>query len=79
VPLPEGPRIYLCTLKHDSGFVPNPFHGYCTLACCKPQIRRKARERGGWLASRRAARQPPCLCGASGPRVDVRAQVLEPA
>ena len=23
----------------DSGFAPNPFHGFCTLACCKPKIR----------------------------------------
>lgn len=24
----------------DSGFAPNPFFGLCTLACCKPNIRR---------------------------------------
>jgi hypothetical protein len=26
------------------GFAPNPFHGVCTLACCKPQIRKMAEE-----------------------------------
>lgn len=29
-------------LKNDTGFAPNPFGGYCTLACCKPTIRREA-------------------------------------
>ena len=29
---------------HDNGFAPNPFHGFCTLACCKPGIRRTAKE-----------------------------------
>ena len=29
-------------MKHDSGFAPNPFGRVCTLACCKPTIRRNA-------------------------------------
>ena len=29
-------------VRSDSGFSPNPFGGLCTLACCKPVIRRKA-------------------------------------
>lgn len=29
-------------MRVDSGFAPNPFHGTCTLACCKPLIRRLA-------------------------------------
>ena len=41
-------RISVYVLKHDSGFAPNPFHGWCTLACCKPTIRRKARP-GDWI------------------------------
>jgi hypothetical protein len=41
-------RIYVYVLKHDSGFAPNPFHGWCTLACCKPAIRSKARP-GDWV------------------------------
>ena len=32
----------------DAGFAPNPFHGYCTLACCKPVVRRVARV-GDWV------------------------------
>lgn len=32
------------TIEHDLGFAPNPFHGYCTLGCCKPKIRKKAQE-----------------------------------
>lgn len=27
-------------VRHDSGFSPNPFGRVCTLACCKPAIRR---------------------------------------
>ena len=30
-------------VRFDSGFAPNPFHGYCTLATCKPLIREHAR------------------------------------
>ena len=41
-------RIFAYILKVDSGFSPNPFHGWCTLACCKPAIRRKARP-GDWI------------------------------
>ena len=29
-------------VARDFGFAPNPFHGYCTLATCKPRIRNKA-------------------------------------
>lgn len=29
-------------VRYDIGFAPNPFGRYCTLACCKPEIRRKA-------------------------------------
>jgi hypothetical protein len=29
-------------VQHDKGFAPNPFYGVCTLACCKPRIRKKA-------------------------------------
>jgi hypothetical protein len=40
--------LYSYIVKHDSGFAPNPFFGYCTLACCKPGIRRKAKK-GDWI------------------------------
>lgn len=36
--------IYTYVVEHDLGFAPNPFHGVCTLACCKPQIRKHAQE-----------------------------------
>lgn len=29
-------------LDHDLGFAPNPFFGWCTLACCMPQVREHA-------------------------------------
>lgn len=35
-------------VDRDFGFAPNPFHGSCTLATCKPQIRKKA-EIGDWV------------------------------
>lgn len=41
-------RLYSYVLKHDTGFAPNPYHGFCTLACCKPRIRERA-EIGDWI------------------------------
>lgn len=41
-------KLYSYIIKHDTGFSPNPFHGYCTLACCKPVIRRTAKK-GDWV------------------------------
>lgn len=35
-------RLYSYIVTHDSGFSPNPFWGTCTLACCKPKIRKSA-------------------------------------
>ena len=37
-------------IEHDFGLAPNPFWGYCTLAVCKPQIRRsKNLTIGSWI------------------------------
>jgi hypothetical protein len=36
-------RVYSYIIDHDLGFAPNPFHGVCTLATCKPQIRKYAK------------------------------------
>lgn len=36
---------FLYKIEHDYGLAPNPFHGYCTLAVCKSQIRNSARLR----------------------------------
>jgi|SRR5262245_41495317 len=35
-------------VARDFGFAPNPFHGVCTLATCKPDIRSTARV-GDWI------------------------------
>jgi hypothetical protein len=40
--------LYAYVVTHDNGFAPNPFHGFCTLATCKPQIRERA-EVGDWV------------------------------
>lgn len=40
--------LYSYIVRYDSGFAPNPFYGYCTLATCKPKIRRYAKI-GDWL------------------------------
>ncbi|WP_296271756.1 hypothetical protein [Pseudomonas sp. UBA6323] len=42
------PKIYSYVIVHDSGFAPNPYGGVCTLATCKPVIRRTAKI-GDWL------------------------------
>jgi len=34
--------IFSYIVRSDSGFAPNPFFRFCTLACCKPLIRRTA-------------------------------------
>ena len=34
--------LYSYIVRYDHGFAPNPFHGVCTLACCKPVTRRVA-------------------------------------
>ena len=37
------PRSLLSyVVRYDSGFAPNPFHGFCTLATCKPRLRQNA-------------------------------------
>lgn len=38
------PKLYSYIVARDSGFAPNPFHGFCTLACCKPAIRKVAKK-----------------------------------
>lgn len=41
-------KIHSYVVKHDTGFSPNPFWGFCTLANCKPVIRRTAKI-GEWV------------------------------
>lgn len=33
-------RVFSYIVSRDYGFAPNPFHGFCTLADCKPVLRR---------------------------------------
>jgi len=49
-------ELYSYIVAEDTGFSPNPFWGHCTLACCKPVIRRTA-EVGDWVVglSRKSA------------------------
>ncbi|MCM2258540.1 MAG: hypothetical protein NDJ94_23155 [Vicinamibacteria bacterium] len=48
-------RVCLYVLSVDAGFSPNPFHGRCTLACCKPVIRRNGSP-GDWVVGVTPAR-----------------------
>ncbi|CAM6902034.1 hypothetical protein ACOJ84_001341 [Morganella morganii] len=41
-------HLYVYIITRDFGFAPNPFHGYCTLATCKPKIRKSAKV-GDWI------------------------------
>ncbi len=41
-------RLFSYIVTGDLGFSPNPFWGYCTLADCKPMIRKTARV-GDWI------------------------------
>ena len=40
--------LFSYCLRHDNGAAPNPFWGICTLAICKPVIRRTA-QMGDWV------------------------------
>ena len=51
-------RLYSYVVARDFAFAPNPFYGYCTLATCKPDIRKTAQV-GDWIigtASKRRGR-----------------------
>ena len=48
-------RVHSYVVDHDIGFAPNPFHGFCTLATCKPMIRKGA-EVGDWVIGTGAAK-----------------------
>lgn len=41
-------KLYSYVIPRDFGFAPNPFYGYCTLATCKPKIRKSASV-GDWV------------------------------
>lgn len=44
------PCLFTYSLVTDSGAAPNPFGGVCTLALCKPRIRRGSVGEGDWVA-----------------------------
>lgn len=41
-------KLFAYVVAHDTGFAPNPYHGYYTLATCKPKIRVRAKP-GDWV------------------------------
>lgn len=41
-------KLYTYIITRDYGFAPNPFYGCCTLATCKPKIRKVA-QKGDWI------------------------------
>lgn len=41
-------HLHTYAITRDFGFAPNPFHGFCTLATCKPDIRKSAKV-GDWV------------------------------
>lgn len=41
-------RLFNYKVRYDIGFAPNPFHGVCTLATCKPMLRKSAGI-GDWI------------------------------
>lgn len=43
IEVPVDMKLYTYIVARDYGFAPNPFHGYCTLATCKPRIRSVAK------------------------------------
>lgn len=47
-------KLYSYVIPRDYGFAPNPYFNYCTLATCKPIIRRCAQV-GDWIAAFGAA------------------------
>lgn len=52
--------VYLYAISHDLGFAPNPFGGVCTLACCKPNIRERAKH-GDWIVGLTGTKLAPAM------------------
>jgi hypothetical protein len=42
-------RICFYVVSHDTGFAPNPFGGFCTLAACTPNHQGLCLKQGDWL------------------------------
>ncbi len=54
---PRKRKIYSYVIPTDDGSAPNPYWGICTLAICKPAIRRTARP-GDWVIGTGSKRSP---------------------
>ncbi len=52
-------KLYTYIVARDYGFAPNPFHGFCTLATCKPRIRSVAAI-GDWVVGTGAKTKYNC-------------------
>lgn len=48
-------KVISYVVTHDYGFAPNPFHGFLTLATCKPTIRRSRNTKKGDVLLGKAA------------------------
>ncbi len=51
------PTLFSYCIRYDNGSAPNPFWGRCTLAICKPLIRRYA-EVGDWVVGTGSVESP---------------------
>ena len=49
-------KLYSYVVARDYGFAPNPFYGTCTLATCKPEIRKHAKV-GDWIIGTGSSQQ----------------------
>ena len=54
------PHVHVYAVSYDLGFAPNPFGGVCSLACCKPEIRRTA-QLDDWVVGLTSTKLPPAL------------------
>lgn len=52
-------KICFYIMRVDTGFAPNPFHGFCTLAACTPNHQRAKLEKGDLIAGCFRSGQPP--------------------
>lgn len=50
-------KLYSYCVRFDNGTAPNPYWGWCTLAICKPAIRRAASE-GDWIVGTGSKNDP---------------------
>lgn len=50
-------KLYSYCLRYDDGAAPNPYWGICTLAICKPKIRRTA-NLGDWVVGLGSVKSP---------------------